>query len=99
MCIRDRVVNGIAIRRPHLPDGVMAVSVTAGATEQVTVKRPSNIRTYGMTEVFGIERNGVVLINRFPVQHRLDRRAVVIRPGLVVAARELGLVAILAHIE
>ena len=41
----------------------------------------------------------MVLVDRLAVEHRLDRRPVVVRARLVVAAGELGDVAVLAHVE
>ena len=48
---------------------------------------------------FGVERDRVVLVDRLAVEHRLDRRAVVVGARLIVAAGELGAVAVLPHVE
>ena len=86
-------------RRPHLPDRVMPVGVAARAAEQIPIERAAHVGGDGVAEFLRVERDGMVLVNRFAIEHRLDRRAVVIVARAVVAAGELGDVAVLAHVE
>ena len=77
----------------------MAVGVAAGAGEEVPVERPAHVGGDRVAELLGVERDRVVLVDRLAVEHRLDRRAVVVGARLVVAAGELGHVAVLPHVE
>ena len=92
-------MTGLAGRSPHLPDRVVAVGVAAGPREEVPVEGPPHVGGDRVPELRGLERDRVVLVDRLAVDHRLRRLAVVVGARRVVAARELGHVAVLPHVE
>ena len=55
----------------HLPDRVVAVGVTQRATEEVVVEEPPDVVGVAVTRVTGTEANGLILIERLPVDDGL----------------------------
>ncbi len=96
---QQRIVHGLPIGRPHLPDGVMSVRVAERAVEEIPVQRPPHVAGDRVPHLLGVERDRMVFVDRLAVEHGLDRRAAVIDARLVVAARVLRRVTVLAHVE
>ena len=92
-------VDRIAPRLPHLPHGVVPVRVAESAREQVPIQGTANVAADRVAQVFGVKGHRVVLVDRFAVEHRLNRRALVVDARLVVTSGELRHVPVLPHVE
>src|SRR4051812_31150963 len=76
----------------------MAVRVTAGSAEQVPIQRAPHVASDRVPVLLRIECDRVVFVDRLAVEHGFRRDAIVVCPGLIVAAGILRRVAILAHV-
>src|SRR5678816_2000217 len=77
----------------------MPIRVPTGASKQVPVDRPANIRCHRVAEFLRLERDGMILVDRLTIDHRLYRCAIVIGTRLIITAGKFRGVPILTHIE
>jgi hypothetical protein len=78
---------------------MVPVGVAACAAEKIPIQRPAHIGCRRVPQIVGIERHGVILVDRLAVNYRFGGRAVVVLASLGVTFGELRDVTVLPHVE
>ena len=77
----------------------MSIGMSEGSAEDVPVKGSADVGGDRVAEILGVEGDWVAFVDGLAVDHRLNRRQVIVSPGVLVAVVEFGSVAILPHVE